>query len=347
MKKKLLIFVSLLTIAAFSACSGLTAATDTKEASIQSSEESTAVESKTAESTQSSEESKTAESTQSSEESKTAESTQSSEESTIAPASTQAPGPLSENVPRKITLSGNRDDRFLADDFCYVEGEKFFLLLEKDVCVPGDYADNVALIMDQLEKETGLTFAVSYPIIPCDTCSVKYGYNPWKDLFFGQKVPIYLFIDRESVGYISCASAEFTIIYDYNLFSDEVWDSVPAYHDNPWRRDGVIEYSTVAHELTHTLTLRHAKLTKILTEGLADYYAEKVLLDLADQSEDFKKSARNMYLINSVKDTLTPENAEEIFLNDYSDLSQIERQDEYTLGRLYGIFLAKNYGDSF
>ncbi|MBO4749617.1 MAG: hypothetical protein J5546_04815 [Lachnospiraceae bacterium] len=312
MKKKLLILVSLLTIAAFSACLGRTTVPGREDSSIQSSEESM-----------------------------TAESTQPSEKSTPAPESTQ------KNRPKQITLSGNRDDLLLVDDFCYVEGEKFFLLMEKDICVPGDYADNVALIIDQLEKETGLTFAISNPIIPCDACSVKYGYNPWEDFVFGQKVPIHLFVDRESVGYISCASAEFANIYDYNLFSDELWDSVPAYHDNPWRRDGVIEYEAVAHELTHVLTLRYAKMPKILTEGLADYYAEKVILALADQNADFEKSARIMYFTESVKDAITPETAEDIFLNDYSDQAPIERQDEYTLGRLYGIFLAENYGDTF
>ena len=334
MKKKLLIFLSLLTIAAFSACSDQTTDPGSKESSLPSSEESMP-----AVTAQPSEESVSSEVVENQTEDET--------ESVTVPKSDQTPGPTSENAPKKITLSGDRDDWFLADDFCYVEGEKFFLLLEKDITIPGNYADNVALIVDQLEKETGLSYDIEDAVMLCDTCSVKYGYNPWEDFFFGQKIPIYLFVDRESVGYISCASAEFANIYDYNLFSDELWDSVPAYHDNPWRRDGVIEYDTVAHELTHTLTLRYAKLPKILTEGLADYYAEKVILALADRSEDFAKAAQKMYFVNSVKDPVTPENAEDIFLNDYSDLSHAERADEYTLGRLYGIFLSQTYGDSF
>ena len=326
MKKKLLTFVMFLAITTLSACLGQTANTGREESSIQSSEESMP-----------------AVTTESSEESTSFESA----EIQAVPKSTQAPGPTSENAPKKVTLSGNRDDRFLADDFCYVEGESFFLLLEKDICLPGDYADNIALIIDQLEKETGLSFEITHAIIPCDNCTVKYGYNPWNDFFFGQKIPIYLFVDRESVGYISCASAEYANIYDYNLFSDALWDSVPAYHDNPWRRDGVTEYDTVAHELTHVLTLRYAKMPKILTEGLADYYEEKVILALADRSEDFAKCARRMYFENSVKNLITPENAEEVFLNDYAELTPMERGDEYTLGRLYGIFLAENYGDTF
>ena len=326
MRKKLLTLVMLLTaVAAFSACDGQTANPGKEEASSQSIEESMP-----------------AETTQPSEENESFE----SEEIVVPSKSTQTPGPTSENAPKKVTLSGNREDRFLADDFCYVEGEKFFLLLEKDICVPGDYADNVALIIDQLEKETGLTFDIPEAVIPCDTCTVKYGYDPWSDFFFGQKIPIYLFVDRNSSGLISCASEGFANIYDYDLFSDELWNSIPDYRDNPWRREGMIEYDTVAHELTHVLTLRYAQLPKILTEGLADYYEEKVILALADRSEDFEKIAQNLYF-SSVSEPITPENAEEVFLNDYSDLSQIERGDEYALGRLYGIYLAENYGDSF
>ena len=115
MKKKLLTFVMFLAITTLSACLGQTANSDREEASIESS-------------IQSSEESMPAITTEPSEESNSFESA----ESQAVPKSTQAPGPTSENAPKKVTLSGNRDDRFLADDFCYVEGESFFLLLEND-----------------------------------------------------------------------------------------------------------------------------------------------------------------------------------------------------------------------
>ena len=48
-----------------------------------------------------------------------------------------------------------------------------------------------------------------------------------------------------------------------------------------------------------------------------------------------------------VEDDVTPENAEEIFRNDYSDLSVANRGDEYTLGRMICSFLSDTYGESF
>ena len=48
-----------------------------------------------------------------------------------------------------------------------------------------------------------------------------------------------------------------------------------------------------------------------------------------------------------MKDDVTPENAEEIFRNDYSDLSHANRGDEYTLGRMICSFLSDTYGENF
>ena len=251
------------------------------------------------------------------------------------------------DLPKKITLSGKREDHIITDELCYVEGDKFFLILDKDLDIPGDLAVNVELIMDQLEKETGLRFVTDRPIMASDNYTLKYGYNPWKNLEHGNKVPINIFVDREDAGYIPCAGAEFTNIYDYAMFSDEVWNSVPSYKENGWRRGDYVNYEVFAHELTHTLTLRYATLPKIMTEGGADYYAEKVIKALASKAEDINKSYDNLILDEKVKDVISPETAESVFRNDYSDLGQADRGDEYTLGRLISIFLSETYGDSF
>lgn len=250
--------------------------------------------------------------------------------------------------PPRITLSGNHDDHVITDQFCYVEGEKYFLLLDKDVDLPGDFGDNVELIIDEIEKLTGYTFSIPSTVYTCDNSTVRFGYNPWDGFDFGMKVPIYLYPDRESKGYISSASSEFMNLQLYELYSNDLWNSVPAYRDNPWRRDNYVNYETVAHELTHVLTYRRTALTKIMTEGCADYVAEKVIKKLADVTGqyDFVESAARMDLSYHVKNEVTAENAEAVFRNDYSDLSQIERGDEYTLGRMMCLFLEENYGES-
>ncbi len=264
---------------------------------------------------------------------------------TVAPTVTPTP----KAYPPQVSLSGKRDDHLLTDEICCIEGDRFFLIVAAGADIPGDFADNVSLIMDRMEEETGLTFDVDWRLAGVDNSTVDYGYNPWEGFDFKDKLPIYIKVDLEDVGYIPCATAEFVTLYMYELFSEDVWNSVPSYRDNSWRRNDHIDYYTVAHELTHSLTERYARCGKILTEGCADYVAEKVIDSLAFVSPDFEGSVENMSnnLFYKVEDDVTPENAEEIFRNDYSDLSVANRGDEYTLGRMICSFLSDTYGESF
>ena len=182
---------------------------------------------------------------------------------TVAPTVTPTP----KAYPPQVSLSGSRDDHLLTDEICCIEGDKFFLIVAAGADIPGDFADNVSLIMDRMEAETGLTFAVDWRLAEVDNSTVDYGYNPWEGFDFKDKLQIYIKVDLEDVGHIPCATADYVTLYMYELFSEDVWNSVPSYRDNPWRRLDYIDYYTVAHELTHSLTERYAHCGKILTEG--------------------------------------------------------------------------------
>ena len=86
-----------------------------------------------------------------------------------------------------------------------------------------------------------------------------------------------------------------------------------------------------------------------MTEGSADYVAEKVINALVPVSADFAGNLEIMSynLGNHVKNDVTPGNAEEVFRNDYKDVSHADREDEYTLGRMICSFLEESYGESF
>ncbi|MBO7336939.1 MAG: hypothetical protein J6U42_08400 [Lachnospiraceae bacterium] len=270
---------------------------------------------------------------------------------TPTPTATFTPTPTNDPAlyPPQVTLSGNRDDHLIADELCYIEGDRFFLIVEAGSDLPGDYADNVSLIIDKMEELTGLSFDVGQRTYKIDNSTADYGYDPWEGFDFGNKVQIYIKVDEESAGYISCADSCFLTLVEYELFSMDVWNAVPAYRDNPWRRMDHIDYCTIAHELTHVLTRRYATYGKILTEGCADYVMEKVIRALSSVSSDFEGSERHLSdnLFYSVANEITPENAEEVFRNDYSDLSHADRGDEYTLGRMMCSFLEETYGEHF
>ncbi|MBR4734236.1 MAG: hypothetical protein IK081_15905 [Lachnospiraceae bacterium] len=248
--------------------------------------------------------------------------------------------------PKKISFSGNASDHVKTDRLSYYEGEKFVLLLDKDLDMPGDFAKNIGLIIDELERLTGLSYSIDQ-LNKYSGDALYYGYNPWKNISFGTKVPIYVRVDYDDAGLIPCACDRYMLYYSYRLFSKEVLNSVPSYRNNPFRYQSMERYYEIAHELTHVLTLRHATLTEIMTEGSADYYAIKVIKSLANKYSVFSESLNSMFFSGSVSKNVTPDNAEAVFRNDYKDLTHGDRGDQYTLGRMMCSFLAKNYGETF
>ena len=111
---------------------------------------------------------------------------------TVAPTVTPTVTPTPKVYPSQVSLSGNRDDHLLTDEICCIEGDRFFLIVAAEADIPGDFADNVSLIMDRMEAETGLTFDVDWRLADVDNSTVDYGYNPWEGFDFKDKLPIYI-----------------------------------------------------------------------------------------------------------------------------------------------------------
>ena len=250
-----------------------------------------------------------------------------------------------------ITLSGNRDDHVITDRYGVYEGRKFFLFLDKDLDIPGDFGDNIELIMETLEEKIGFPFDLFGREGHMYFASSAFeGKDPWKDFDNGTKLAIYVMADRKDEHLVSFASADAAVFVLYELFSDELWNSVESYRENDWRRDEFVNYETIAHELTHSLTSRYYEgITRIMTEGSAEYYAELALTALKDHSKDFKERYERMVSMNTewIDETITKDNAESFFADDYRDLSHADRGDEYTFGRVFCEFLGETYGETF
>lgn len=247
----------------------------------------------------------------------------------------------------KLTLSGNREDTLVTTDFCYIESEKYVILMEKDLKIPGDLSARLDEVVDQLEKSIGLRYDPdSYDYSHrTDPCTALYGINPWEGFDFGRRMPVYLVVDRSDEGLISAADETHAVICLYELFSDEVWNSVPSYRDNEFRRSDHIEYGVFAHELTHTITGRYAILSKILCEGSASYYSYKAIKELARKSEDMQKSLEDLMNEDvTMSEKVTASNAERIFLSDFADLDTEDRGEEYTFGKYLWKYLDETFG---
>ena len=245
-----------------------------------------------------------------------------------------------------LELNGNRDDRFLTTEYCYLRSDKYVMFFDKDLSIPGDFKEKMDLIVDEVEKTVNLPYNATY-YVPERIYYDYLGYNPWEGIELNKRIAIFVFVDREDSAYVSSANGENVHVFEYNLISDEVWNSVSSYRNNSWRRGDYFDYAVMAHELTHVLTDRYANMTWAMTEGCAEYVAETVMERLKDTSEDFQKSYENLYLPKKIKKKVTAQNAENIFVDDFSDLGMVDRTDVYTFGRMFCEFLAETYGENF
>ena len=251
----------------------------------------------------------------------------------------------------EIKLDGVAENHFVTDDFCYIESEKYVVFLEKDVDVPGDFIVNVDAIVDELEKQ--LNVSATPEDYPYDDVMDQSGYygteNPWEGWNIGAKIPIFLITDEEDIGYISCACADYLVIADYAMYSEDVWNSVPTYYASDFRvRPDYVDYSVVAHEMTHTITSRYNDMTEIMTEGIADYMARTVIDSLADDYPSIAICQKEAYLYdNPLPEKVNASNAEAVFINDYHDIDHADRGAEYTCGRYLCQYLDETFGDDF
>lgn len=249
----------------------------------------------------------------------------------------------------EITLDGNPDSEFVSTDYCYLESEKYFLLIEPGIKLPGDYANNLDAIIDEIEKELGIElcttdYEYSHGII---NMSVYYdGFNPWDNWSLGTKLPIFLIADETDEGLISCGDSEFVCFVEYELFSDEIWNSCPSYYENTdWRRLDFIDYTNAAHELTHAITGRNGKANSIVSEGIAEYMGRSVIAALASDYPSIGVTYDKHYLYDyGVPEPVNADNAESIFFDDYQEIDTADRGAEYVYGRYFWQFLFDNYG---
>ena len=245
-------------------------------------------------------------------------------------------------TPKKITLSGREKDHVITDGFCYVESDKFVLLIDKGADIPGDLEKNVKRIMKDLESKTGLKFNNGRKLWSFRWGDVIYGYAPWEGFDFGNKLPIFISVASRLNDGSSNACAEFVELSLSELISDEVWKKYEAGYEKDNRL-----YYVIAHELTHVLTNRYADMNRIMKEGCADYYAKLVVNGMNYEGFAGSKEYVNFNMPSQLKDTITTKSAEKLFRSDYKDRPVFEETERYIYGRMLCEVLMANYGESF
>lgn len=248
----------------------------------------------------------------------------------------------------EVKLDGVEEHHFVSTDYCYLESEKYVLLIDKGIDLPGDFQVNLDAIIDELESELGLsscpdTYEYCGSVI--DISIYFDGEYPWAGLGIGTKIPIFIMADDEPSGWISNASSEGAIFVIYEMFSEEVINSVPYYRDNPEYINDYLDYTDIAHELTHVITERNHRTTEIITEGIAEYMGYSVIKELADEYPSIGVANEKRYNFDyTVPEKVNAENAERIFIDDFNSLTTAERGAQYSYGKYLFMYLYGSNG---
>ena len=241
----------------------------------------------------------------------------------------------------EVKLDGVEEHHFVSTDYCYLESEKYVLLIDKGIDLPGDFQVNLDAIIDELESELGLsscpdTYEYCGSVI--DISIYFDGEYPWAGLGIGTKIPIFIMADDEPSGWISNASSEGAMFVIYEMFSEEVINSVPYYRDNPEYINDYLDYTDIAHELTHVMT-------EIITEGIAEYMEYSVIKELADEYPSIGVANEKRYNFDyTVPEKVNAENAERIFIDDFNSLTTAERGAQYSYGKYLFMYLYGSNG---
>ena len=77
---------------------------------------------------------------------------------------------------KAITLDGVREHSVTTEEFCYIEGDKYIILLDRDITIPGDFAANIEQILDEIESQLGISsIPDTYPDCVVNNNSSYYG----------------------------------------------------------------------------------------------------------------------------------------------------------------------------
>ena len=274
-------------------------------------------------------------------------------ETTTEPTETTIPNGRDTTPYKALVIDGDKDHHFITSDYCFIESEKYVLFLDKDLDIPGDFTTNLDAIVNEIEKELGLPFAPEgFDASEVSDTSAYYGINPWTNWRIGNKIGIFIVVDREDSGYGDSVYNSDVVIHQYDLISKEFWNSVPSYKKAPERRPNYVCYQEITDVLARCIFQRHCKydLPGIMSNGVGQYLSRTVINALAADHPSLSVVKKKRYLYDAaIPQVVTAKNAETIFASDYYDKKtgypNVNAQQVY--GRYFVQFLLSQYGQGF
>ena len=218
---------------------------------------------------------------------------------------------------KKIELSGNADDKFIAEENCYVESERVVIFIQKGREVRGDMLKVTEKAMDDLSSATGMPFERNYN----DGLTEEVSY------YFGESAFEGINENNEKV-YVILADLSDTVPTASE--SGIVLDSVDYNYEE-------LAYQALYHELAHVNhMLNGTNLGAALNEGFAVYASEKAL---KQQNMPLWNQYQYYYPYNLDESAFSK--GEEGFRYDFE-----EKDFNYHYGFRFIHFLADTYGEN-
>lgn len=222
-----------------------------------------------------------------------------------------------------MKISGNSKDTYVTKDYEYIETDNFVLYLDKDVKIRGDVTKNIQIIMDEVEKQSGLkfdsktTYAKRYSE---NTAELHLGKNYFKGVNpLHTKLDIFVLDDKDHAGY----AISNTIIInacDVDFSTNET--------------------STLVHTLCQLIEMKNGEQMNLAMDGgFAAGMTDKVIKNC----KAFPNIINNRALYSSTPITITKENVEKIFRTKHT--SSYDYGEMYYFGLRFNIFLRETYGE--
>lgn len=284
----------------------------------------------------------------------TVQTTETSETTEVTESVETTPPNGRDTTPYKLTkLDGNKDHHFLTTDYCYIESDKYVLFLEKNLDIPGDFVNNLDQILNELEKQLGLSVApAGFEEHEVYDLSEVYGTNPWKDWRIGPRMAIFVYFDRDGGWRNDAEIRDYDVSICMNdLVSEEQWNATKELRAEYLKKSGYIHYFEITGALTQAIVARNSQYEQpeMTMKGIAEYMSRSVLDALASGSPSINMALQNRspYLYQ-IRDAINAENAEIYYLNGFWVKGKsIPTNAEEAYGRYFFKFLKEEYGDNF
>ena len=275
-------------------------------------------------------------------------------ETTETTTETTKPNPRDTTPYKALPLDGEKEHHFITSDYCFYESKKYVLFFDKDLDIPGDFAGNLDILVDEVENKLGLTYApeaFAEDTVP-DINIYLAGNKPWEDWCIDGKLPLFVCVDREDKGYGTIGYDTHIIVSQYELFSKDFWNSVPSYKDNPGRRTDYVAYQNIAKAIAQSIVMRNFKNqpSTIISSGISEYISRTVIDSVADKSPSLSEVKKKRFLYDDpIPEIITAKNAETVFAADYDDAktNTMDIGAARVYGRYLCQFLNEQYGPDF